>query len=302
MSEMDVEMDTDMDTDITIEIDQTNNCINNELIFHRLVKPYITERFSKFLRKVLKEDNTFISYNHELKWAEYVDIVMDYLNCIIREMYCADINYRHFFHDTSYCVDDNTRKSDSIADLVNKIKFILVNKFKTSPPFTILSFLQCLIFENSYRDYLIPMKNASGKEDNEISYKGLVKYTKKLNNLINDERCEITVDNVYNIEENNIPIQYKRNNVLASIYLLSLLKIISVESTVDDVDNDISNYDSKNGINSIESIQNDTDNGEILNVQEDTVLNCIKMVKIPWYKPSMLSSSNEIDEAKGDNN
>lgn len=267
----------------------------------------LDDNLKDFVSKVTQIDRTYIPQNHKEEWSATILRVCTLIKRIVYEIYKANPNYVHFFNFGPNSGPD----LDTINDLINTIKYKLETKFHTSPPFTILHFVETMMFLSGSIDVpLIP--------DITFEYNGLKKYKRKVNDLVLAETTEVEVTNIsYEEPEQckesypfkiDLPVLSSTNDINAAKYLLALISIISVESSIDDVKNDLINYESNNiikgGSKGEEKVYEEDDFDDTTSDQSST--SSIKMVKIPWYEPNMLTSitdtQNDTIETNTDNN
>lgn len=277
----------------------TTNPIFHNQYYEKYIQIYLDDELKRFIM-IMNRDRTYNSNTQLQSWEDIVPKLCIVLKRIINEHFQANEKSIDFFH-----FESDSKITNTIKDLINKIEDRLNNYFTKSPPFTIYQFITTMFFlcdediENCVDKELIDKKI-------NIKYNGLKKYIRKENDLVIQEITETDVVNVYHQEDEGDTKEISKNDIYAIKYLRSLLKIISIESSIEEVTKDLKSYGSKNIIpikldnsenivcddkdqkreekeinDNEESIETDTDT--------DTSTNSIKMVKIPWYDPQIHS-------------
>jgi hypothetical protein len=283
-------------------------------VFKTKIEPLLDISLKKFVERI-RNDKIYLSVNHNEPWKSTVLKICILLRRIIYEIYKAKPNYVHFF------TFGLGIKEESIENIICLIEFKLNNNFNESPPFTIYPFVKTLFFIEYCNDYL-PVSETdicinSGLRKYKRTTKDLVMGTQldvevynryhksitKNKDKYNDEDIETEADienedinelenNNSNNKDNTSSQPIFKNDVKAIKYLRSLIDLLSVESNVDEVTDDLIQFGSKNIIRN-NNTHKGYKNHPNISYEEDTVsdssVNSIKMVKIPWYDPSMLT-------------
>lgn len=249
----------------------------DELPGKKYYEKHIKGLLDDTLRRVVENieaDRTYVQRNQPEPWSATMPRVCSFIAAVVFTLFKADAGFTDFFNN-GFGV-----KRKTVGDMIAWIESLLQARFHTSPPFTILHFVETMVFLTEGLDKPL-------EQDVKFEYNGLKFYRKRVNNLVCDEQCEDQVMNVYYEEEK--PCEYSTNNIYAVKYLRALVSILSVESSVDEVVNDLEGYCSQNALR-IE------DAGVPPPVTDDGSKNYIKMVRIPWYDTSVQPSP----ENKGD--
>lgn len=259
-----------------------------ELSGKEYYKRHIEGLLGDTLRQVVENIEADYTYRREKQpepWSKTIPRVCTFIETVAYQLFKADTEFTDFF-DIGFGV-----KRKTVGEMIKWIRSTLMNRFSESPPFTILHFVESMAFLTEGID--TPLEH-----DSKFEYSGLRYYKKRVNNLVCDEQCENEVLNAYYEEEETC--EYSKNNIYAVKYLRALINILSVESNVDEVSEDLKSYGSKNILrireaNAKTEVKQDT---EEPGTEEEGSTNSIKMVRIPWYDPSTVASPTD----NGDNN
>lgn len=286
----------------------TTNSIFHDQYYEKYIKQYLDDDLKQFIL-IMKKDRMYNLDRQLQPWEYIVPKLCIVLRRIINEHFKADEKSFDFFGK----IETDPKLMISIKDLINKIENRLINDFIKSPPFTIYQFISTMFFlcdediENCVDKNLIDRNII-------IKYNGLKKYIKKENDLLTQEISESEIFNVYHEEDEEIIREISKNDVYAIKYLRSLIKIISIESSIEEVNKDMENYGSKNKIfvksdnvindNDKARIGEDKNENEFKNIETnlDTSINSIKMVRIPWYDSQIHSLSTFHDTPPNEDN
>lgn len=244
----------------------------DELPERKYYEEHIKGLLDDTLRRVVENieaDRTYVQRNQPEPWPATMPRLCSFIATVVFSLFKADAGFTDFFSN-GFGV-----KRKSVGDMITWIESLLQARFHTSPPFTILHFIETMVFLTEGLDKPL-------EQDSKFEYNGLKFYRKRVNNLVCDEQCEEEVMNVYYEEEE--ACEYSTNNIYAVKYLRALINILSVESSVDEVVNDLEGYCSQNALR-IE------DAGVPLPVNDDGSENYIKMVRIPWYDNASVQPS-----------
>lgn len=281
------------------------------------VKPLLGEQLLHFIEQ-LETDQTYIPDHHSECWNETRPRLVRLLRNIIGDLFkayepedaCAkrgkylktEPSSDSDTTDTNMTLTGPSVKADgmeAIEKLLHSIGRRLNTRFPTSPPFTIIHFVHTMVFLRNTIPPPLP-------EDQAFQYNGLKTYRKIMKNLVLETETETTVENpnyqpqqpprhtkdaglesdmdtTHDVDETIIEEQisgvwYSRNRVHALQYLRALLEIVSVESTIQQLQTDMQTYGSSY------TIQNR--NEQALGQKSGQTM--VKMERIDWYDPSML--------------
>lgn len=252
----------------------------DKLSGRKYYKEHIKGLLDDTLRRVVENieaDRTYVRRNQPEPWLVTVPRICSFIATVVFTLYKADAGFTDFFN-IGYGV-----KRKTVGDMVEWIETLLEARFHTSPPFTILHFVETMVFLTEGLDRPL-------ERDLTFDYDGLKFYRKKVNNLVCDEQCDDEVMNMYYEEQETC--EYSTNNIYAVKYLRALINILSVESSVDEVMNDLDSFRSQNALR-IEGV------GVPPPVNDDGSANYIKMTKIPWHDDaSVLPGTTNEDDGK----
>lgn len=310
--------------------------------YYAHIEPYIDDSLKLFVEKIRK-DGTFKRENSPEPWSKIIQQLIRVLRYIVYEVFGANAESIDFF---KFGLNLSYKSIEDLICLVENILVNKFEKSPPFTIFRFINILFFLNSKVSI-DYIPLAENVIVENNEKLGLKkyhrtvnDLVMGTKvkvevinryhKLNrtngkkydsletdigneteNDADNETNDETVDEIQPDGDDRISnvedLKFSKNDVKAVKYLKSLINVISVESSIDDVDNELLKYGSKNiTINKNSTIitnahnssnkdnNNNNDVGDDDTVSDSSV-NSIKMVKIPWYDPNMLSQGLDND-------
>ncbi|TID31036.1 hypothetical protein CANINC_000397 [Pichia inconspicua] len=195
---------------------------------------------------IIKRDRCFIKENHEIEWSEIRAEIINFIKQFVSDILRVEGEHIHF--------EPFGNRKRNINSFIMEIESLL-SKFQNSPPFTIYYLIRVLSLDEGFNcltDYKIDKR-----------YNGLKTYNRKTIDLITKTETSVVVNNVYYEEDGEFKIP-SMNKVHAIKFLKLLIKCLEVESSCDDVINDMEYYKSANLIgkdyvrNGDESADNDS--------------------------------------------
>lgn len=272
------------------------------LIYSTKIRHLVGIDLEGFFLTVLSE-KTYIKDHYVYgvsDWCVVVPQICGLIRRIIKDVFKVDMNYEFF----QYWRDPkNGKRGQTIEGLVQFIENKLSTTFRDSPPFTVVPFIQNLLLLNDLVEYQ-PVEN-----DEPALYCGVKHYKKIVNDLVFGTKIEIDVTNPYyreSVDEPETPVDNDdtylemnqkretdepvttleqdficKNSTNAVKYLLALISIISVESNLEQVQNDLKSY---NSCNNIVPYTKDSKTSDTLN----DMTTHIKLEKISWFEPNMI--------------
>lgn len=281
-----------MTDDIRLTTTRTDGQMGRQMIRGSVISEYLDDRVREFVNR-LQMDRTYIKNRQDFVWNEELILaIVEVLKRIVFQYFKAEGGFEDFFNF------GNGGNHQDINGLIEEIKNRFMDNFKESPPFTIYRFIETMVYSSNEFDGVLV-------DDVKINNYGLKNYTVRVNDLISEEQTEVNVINKYHEEgdeeergnclannkvRNSRKFELTQNNILAVKYLRSLIKIISVQSNIDEVTKNLQKYGSKNCFpmeNIIEENNEDNGNENDDTASEDTSSSSIKMVKIPWSDESL---------------
>ncbi|ODV84196.1 hypothetical protein CANARDRAFT_24291 [[Candida] arabinofermentans NRRL YB-2248] len=226
------------------------------------------EPLNNAIGQILK-DKDYIKENHVYSWTTILPKLNTLLFDILTKIYKADLEYE--------CKNPLNSNFEAIGKFATRLTKRLNLHFQTSPPFTIHHLVATLTFQTP--GFQLPPTITATTDDG----KGLEsssstegkKFKTTIRNMISKEETIVECINKYSQSPDPDAIPTKLNELYAIKYLRSLEGCICVQSSVDEINKDLEEYQSENTTlktRDAKSTDNDTKfNGD-----------SIQMVKIDW--------------------
>ncbi|VEU21913.1 DEKNAAC102945 [Brettanomyces naardenensis] len=211
---------------------------------HPDLDQYMDEPLRSFFEQVQK-DKDYIPANHASNWSAIIPKLTTLIRAIISNIYRAD-----FAYTASLPLDES---EESIGDIIDRIQTKISTKFQDSPPFTILHLSDTLTFKSP--GYQVP--DDKSLDETIDTSAGLKLYKVRSKNLITKEDSIVRAENGFHTTEYEEETPTRLANIYAVRFLRAVDKIVSVQSSVLDVNKDLKalNVNSEDAVEEADGIR-----------------------------------------------
>ena len=226
----------------------------------------------EFTKKV-RACGTYRKQDHEYEWNVYRELSISFLKKIIMEEY--RINNGEDVRREETIEEHSSNVITSMKDIEERLR-----RFKTSPPFTIEHFVTTLLFLRNDASLLVPVDEIDDVDVDVMPR--MQEYHVVVRGVVDGSREEKQRRNPFYEEGVEPHCQVRKNILLAERYVRALLKIVSVESSVDDISRNIDGNELESrgydGGTRGRKRKRDSKN------RDEEVNGAIGMEKISWFK------------------